>query len=126
MKRLSLGTVRGTAFAAAAENGSAAVEAVAEAKDAGVSKFAEEIVKLDRPELTAARIVVSGGRGVGSGENYHKVLDPLADKTWCCSRCFTCSGRWALYQTTSKLVKLVKIVCARSLLGNRYLWCDSA
>ena len=59
----------------------AAVEAVAEAKDAGISKFvSEEIVKLDRPELTAARIVVSGGRGVGSGENYHKVLDPLADK----------------------------------------------
>jgi electron transfer flavoprotein alpha subunit len=77
-----VGTVRGTAFdAVAAEGGSAAVEAVAEAKDAGISKFVnEEIVKLDRPELTAARIVVSGGRGVGSGENYHKVLDPLADK----------------------------------------------
>lgn len=76
-----VGTVRGTAFdAVAAEGGSAAVEAV-EAKDAGISKFvSEEIVKLDRPELTAARIVVSGGRGVGSGENYHKVLDPLADK----------------------------------------------
>ncbi|MCH7383801.1 FAD-binding protein [Acinetobacter dispersus] len=77
-----VGTVRGTAFdAVAAEGGSAAVEAVAEAKDAGISTFVnEEIVKLDRPELTAARIVVSGGRGVGSGENYHKVLDPLADK----------------------------------------------
>ena len=77
-----VGTVRGTAFdAVAAEGGSAAVEAVAEANDAGISKFVnEEIVKLDRPELTAARIVVSGGRGVGSGENYHKVLDPLADK----------------------------------------------
>ena len=77
-----VGTVRGTAFdAVAAEGGSAAVEAVAKAKDAGISKFVnEEIVKLDRPELTAARIVVSGGRGVGSGENYHKVLDPLADK----------------------------------------------
>ena len=77
-----VGTVRGTAFdAVAAEGGSAVVEAVAEVKDAGVSKFvSEEIVKLDRPELTAARIVVSGGRGVGSGENYHKVLDPLADK----------------------------------------------
>ena len=76
-----VGTVRGTAFdAVAAEGGSAAVEAVAEAKDAGISAFvSEEIVKLDRPELTAARIVVSGGR-VGSGENYHKVLDPLADK----------------------------------------------
>ena len=77
-----VGTVRGTAFdAVAAEGGSAAVEALSDAKDAGISKFvSEEIVKLDRPELTAARIVVSGGRGVGSGENYHKVLDPLADK----------------------------------------------
>ncbi|MEB3767683.1 FAD-binding protein [Acinetobacter sp. MD2] len=77
-----VGTVRGTAFdAVAAEGGSAAVEAVGEAADAGVSSFvSEEIVKLERPELTAARIVVSGGRGVGSGENYHKVLDPLADK----------------------------------------------
>ena len=77
-----VGTVRGTAFdPVAAEGGSAAVEAVSEAKDAGISKFvAEEIVKSERPELTAARIVVSGGRGVGSGENYHKVLDPLADK----------------------------------------------
>ncbi|WP_336010754.1 electron transfer flavoprotein subunit alpha/FixB family protein [Acinetobacter calcoaceticus] len=77
-----VGTVRGTAFdPVAAEGGSAVVEAVSEAKDAGISNFvSEEIVKLDRPELTAARIVVSGGRGVGSGENYHKVLDPLADK----------------------------------------------
>ncbi|MCU4707114.1 electron transfer flavoprotein subunit alpha/FixB family protein [Acinetobacter pittii] len=77
-----VGTVRGTAFdPVAAEGGSAAVETVGEVKDAGISHFvSEEIVKLDRPELTAARIVVSGGRGVGSGENYHKVLDPLADK----------------------------------------------
>ncbi len=77
-----VGSVRGTAFdPVAAEGGSAAVETVGEVKDAGISHFvSEEIVKLDRPELTAARIVVSGGRGVGSGENYHKVLDPLADK----------------------------------------------
>lgn len=77
-----VGTVRGTAFdPVAAEGGSAAVETVGEVKDAGISHFvSEEIVKLDRPELTAARIIVSGGRGVGSGENYHKVLDPLADK----------------------------------------------
>ncbi|MFB2537939.1 electron transfer flavoprotein subunit alpha/FixB family protein [Acinetobacter sp. c3-l95] len=75
-------TVRGTAFdAAATQGGSASVENVAEAKDAGISKFvSEEIVKSERPELTAARIVVSGGRGVGSGENYYNVLNPLADK----------------------------------------------
>jgi len=77
-----LATVRGTAFdPVAAEGGSAAVESAASTGDAGISKFiSEEIVKSERPELTAARIVVSGGRGVGSGENYHKVLDPLADK----------------------------------------------
>ena len=75
-------TVRGTAFdAVASDGGSAAVEAAASTGDAGLSKFiSEEIVKSERPELTAARIVVSGGRGVGSGENYHTVLDPLADK----------------------------------------------
>ena len=75
-------TVRGTAFdPVAAEGGSAAVEAVTATGDAGISKFInDEIVKSERPELTAARIVVSGGRGVGSGENYHKILDPLADK----------------------------------------------
>lgn len=77
-----IATVRGTAFdPVATTGGSAAVEAVADVKDAGISKFiSEEIVKSERPELTAARIVVSGGRGVGSGENYHTVLDPLADK----------------------------------------------
>lgn len=77
-----VGTVRGTAFdPVAANGGSAAVEALASAGDAGVSTFVkEEIVKSERPELAAARIVVSGGRGVGSGENYHAVLDPLADK----------------------------------------------
>lgn len=75
-------TVRGTAFdAVASEGGAASVEAAASTGDAGLSKFiSEEIVKSERPELTAARIVVSGGRGVGSGENYHKILDPLADK----------------------------------------------
>ena len=81
-ENIVLATVRGTAFdAVAAEGGSAAVEAIASTGDAGISKFInEEIVKSERPELTAARIVVSGGRGVGSGENYHKILDPLADK----------------------------------------------
>ena len=75
-------TVRGTAFdPVATTGGSAAVEAVSDVQDAGISKFiSEEIVKSERPELTAARIVVSGGRGVGSGENYHTILDPLADK----------------------------------------------
>ncbi|WP_150671666.1 electron transfer flavoprotein subunit alpha/FixB family protein, partial [Pandoraea anhela] len=75
-------TVRATGFdPAAATGGSAAVEAVAATPDAGVSQFVgREVTKLDRPELTSAKIIVSGGRGLGSGENYTKVLEPLADK----------------------------------------------
>ena len=75
-------TVRTTGFdAAPATGGSATVESASAAADFGKSSFVgREVVKLDRPELTAAKIIVSGGRGVGSGENYHKVLEPLADK----------------------------------------------
>ncbi len=75
-------TVRGTAFdAAAAEGGSAAVEAVATASDLGKSAFVgEELAKSDRPDLTAAEIIVSGGRALASGENFTKVIEPLADK----------------------------------------------
>ena len=74
-------TVRGTGFdAAAAEGGSAAIEAVAAGGDAGKSSFVgEELAKSDRPELTAAKIVVSGGRGMGNGDNF-KHLYSLADK----------------------------------------------
>lgn len=74
-------TVRATGFdAVAATGGSAAIEAVATVTDAGTSKFvAEELAKSDRPELTAAKIVVSGGRGMGNGDNF-KILYSLADK----------------------------------------------
>ncbi len=74
-------TVRSTGFdAAAATGGSAAIEAVAFAQDAGVSSFVkEELAKSDRPELTAAKIVVSGGRGMQNGDNF-KLLYSLADK----------------------------------------------
>jgi electron transfer flavoprotein alpha subunit len=75
-------TVRGTGFdAVAAEGGSAAIEKVEAAADSGISQFvSREVTKLDRPELTSAQTIVSGGRGLGSGENYTKVLEPLADK----------------------------------------------
>lgn len=75
-------TVRGTGFdAVAAEGGSAAIEAVSDAQDAGKSSFVgEELAKSDRPELTGAKIVVSGGRGMANGENFDKVLAPLVDK----------------------------------------------
>ena len=74
-------TVRTTGFdPVAATGGSAAVEAVASATDAGTSKFVgEELAKSDRPELTAAKIVISGGRGMGNGDNF-KILYSLADK----------------------------------------------
>ena len=73
-------TVRGTAFDAAASGGSAAVEQIATSGDIGKSAFVgRELAKSDRPELTAAKIIVSGGRGIGSAENF-KLLEPLADK----------------------------------------------
>lgn len=74
-------TVRGTGFdAAAAEGGNATVENIAAGADAGISAFVgEEIAKSDRPDLTAARVVISGGRGMQNGENF-AMLYNLADK----------------------------------------------
>ena len=74
-------TVRATGFdPVAAEGGSAAIEAVSLAKDAGISSFVgEELAKSDRPELGAAKVVVSGGRGLQNGDNF-KILYALADK----------------------------------------------
>jgi electron transfer flavoprotein alpha subunit len=73
-------TVRTTAFKAAAEGGNAPVEKIAAAADPGLSVFAgEALSKSERPELTSAKIVISGGRGLGSKENFH-LLDSIADK----------------------------------------------
>jgi electron transfer flavoprotein alpha subunit len=75
-------TVRTTGFdAAAATGGSATVENLAAVADSGLSNFlGSEIAKLDRPELTAAKIIVSGGRALGSNDKFNEVLMPLADK----------------------------------------------
>ena len=75
-------TVRGTGFdAAAATGGSATVETVAAVADSGKSSFVgSELSKSDRPELTAAKIIVSGGRALGSSEKFDEVITPLADK----------------------------------------------
>ena len=73
-------TVRTTGFDAAGAGGSAAVENVTAVADSGKSAFvSREVAKSDRPELTAAKVIVSGGRGMGSGDNF-KILEPLADK----------------------------------------------
>ena len=73
-------TVRPTAFKAAAEGGSASVEKIAAASAVGTKFVSEEMVKSDRPELTAAKIVVSGGRALGSAEEFQRGLEPRADK----------------------------------------------
>ena len=75
-------TVRGTAFEkAAAEGGSAAIEKVSGEGDKGLSSFTNaEIAKSERPELTSAKVIVSGGRALGSSEQFHALIDPLADK----------------------------------------------
>jgi len=74
-------TVRTSSFVAAAHGGNAPVESIKAAADPGLSRHVgEEMSKLDRPELTSAKIVVAGGRGLGSGENFMALLSPLADK----------------------------------------------
>ncbi|WP_242138105.1 electron transfer flavoprotein subunit alpha/FixB family protein [Sphingomonas sp. TREG-RG-20F-R18-01] len=75
-------TVRGTAFAkAATQGGTGTIEAVATTGDLGVSTYVgSEIAKSERPELTSAKIIVSGGRALGSGDKFHELIDPLADK----------------------------------------------
>ena len=80
--KLKVITVRSTAFdAAAATGGSAAVESAAAKADSGLSEFVgAEIAKTDRPELTAATVIVSGGRALGSSDKFNEVLTPLADK----------------------------------------------
>lgn len=79
--KIKIMTIRTTAFdPAAAEGGSASVEKIAGAGDAGLAQFvSQQITKSERPELTAARIVVSGGRGMGNGDNF-KLIDAVADK----------------------------------------------
>ena len=75
-------TVRGTAFAkAASDGGSGTIEAVASTGDKGLSSFVgAEISKSERPELTSAKIIVSGGRALQNSENFHTIIEPLADK----------------------------------------------
>ncbi len=74
-------TVRATAFKAAADGGSASIERIDAGPGAPRTRFvSDEIVKSDRPELAGAKIVVSGGRAMGSAEEFHRVIEPLADK----------------------------------------------
>lgn len=74
-------TVRTTAFDACGQGGNAAIESLAAGPDLGLTQLVgRELTKSARPELGAAKVIVSGGRGLASGENYHKLLEPLADK----------------------------------------------
>lgn len=74
-------TVRATGFDAAAQGGSAAIETISAVADSGKTAYkGSEIAKNDRPELTAAKIIVSGGRALGSSEKFDEVMTPLADK----------------------------------------------
>ncbi|MDN2709907.1 electron transfer flavoprotein subunit alpha/FixB family protein [Janthinobacterium sp. SUN118] len=79
--RVKVVTVRGTAFEPAGAGGNAVVEALAPAPDLALARLTgREMSKSERPELAAAKIIVAGGRGLGSGENYAAILAPLADK----------------------------------------------
>jgi electron transfer flavoprotein alpha subunit len=79
--KIVVATVRTTAFASAGEGGSASIETVTPPASAGLSSFeGSEISTSERPELTAARIVISGGRGMQSGDNFKTLLEPLADR----------------------------------------------
>ncbi len=74
-------TVRPTAFDAAATGGSASVEARSGGTETGLTTFiGQELTKSERPDLQTAKIIISGGRGLGNGENFHKYIDPVADK----------------------------------------------
>jgi electron transfer flavoprotein alpha subunit len=79
--KIIVATVRATAFAAACEGGAAPIETVTAPAPLGIASFEKsEISVSERPELTAARIVVSGGRGMQSGENFKTLIEPLADR----------------------------------------------
>ena len=74
-------TIRTSTFAEAAEGGSAAIEAITVPPAVSLSAFeSAELTKSDRPELTSAKIIISGGRGMGNGENFKKYIEPVADR----------------------------------------------
>jgi len=74
-------TVRTTAFASAGEGGSAEIEIISPVAEVGLSSFVgADITESERPELTSARIIISGGRGMASGENFKKLIEPVADR----------------------------------------------
>ncbi|MFN0218817.1 MAG: electron transfer flavoprotein subunit alpha/FixB family protein [Hyphomicrobium sp.] len=80
-EKIKVITVRTAAFPAAANGGGAAIETVTASAPVGSSTFEKaELTKSDRPELTSAKVIISGGRGMGNGENFAKYIEPVADK----------------------------------------------
>jgi len=120
-------TVRTTAFDAAGNGGGAAAETVAAGPDLGLSRvLGRELSKSERPELASAAIVVSGGRGLGNGENYHRLLEPLADtlgrRAGRVARCRRCGLRaQRLPGRPDREDRCTGTVC-----GGRHLGCDPA
>lgn len=79
--KIKVVSIRTTGFEAAGEGGAASIEALEGGPDLGLTRLVgRELTKSERPELAGAKIIVSGGRGLGSGDNYHNLLEPLADK----------------------------------------------
>ena len=119
-------TVRTTAFDAAAQSGgSAGIENVNAVADGGLSAFVgAEIVKLDRPELTAAKVIVSGGRAMGSAEKFNEVLTPLADKLGAAlgaSRAAT-EREWTRARRPARSLRRPRTGCRRSAGRSRRPW----
>ena len=119
--------MRSTGFdAVPATGGSAPIEPVPAGADTGLSSLVgREITKSERPELTAARVIVSGGRGMGSGENF-KILEPIADELGAAMGASRAAVRRGLRAERLQVGQTGKVVAPRALHRGRHLGRDPA